>query len=188
MAKLWSRSINKFILLVVVSLITQGQSAPDAQLPQIEKPGFRPAITVLKRKTKLKLSIPKALPNNYADDDEFYCTVTKLKPDEYEMMIGYTVDCSGGNACRLGSFYGKYTGQNRITGTANYPFERKQAKQVQLSKGIKGYFVNATCGANCSDSKIFWTVDGWEYMVGLKVGNLSQVKEFANSAIENTAP
>jgi hypothetical protein len=188
MATLWSGCIKQILLLAVITLITHGQSAPDMALPPIEKPGFLPVMTVLKKKTSLRLAIPTALPKSYVDRDEFYCTVTKLKPYEYEVMIGYTVDCSGGNACRLGSLYGKRTGQNRIRGTEDYHFERNQAKPVQLRQGITGYFVDATCGANCSDSKIFWTVKGWEYMVGLKVGSLSQVKQFAISAIENSAP
>ncbi|MBS1811648.1 MAG: hypothetical protein JST84_26035 [Acidobacteria bacterium] len=183
MAKLWNRCIRQILLLAVISLITHGQSATDAPLPPIEKPGFRPVLIVLKKRSGLRLAIPKTLPKTYADTDEFYCTVTQLKSKEYEVMIGYTVDCSGGNACRLGSLYGKHTRQNRITGKANYPFEQKGAKPVQLRQGIKGYFVDATCGANCSDSKIFWTVNGWEYMVGLKAGKLSQVKQLANSAI-----
>lgn len=183
MTMLWNGCIRQVLLLAVITLITYGQPVTDKTLPPIDKPGFRPVLTVLKKKTGLKLAIPKTLPKTYADEEEFYCTVTKLKPDEYEVMVGYTSDCNGGNACRLGSFYGKQTGQRRITGTDNYPFERKQAKPVQLRQGIKGYFVDATCGANCSDAKIFWTVKGWEYMVGLKAGNLSQVKHFANSAI-----
>jgi hypothetical protein len=183
MTKFWNRCIRQVLLLAMLTLTTLGQSASDRSLLSIEKPGFRPVLTVLKKKASLKLAVPKTLPKAYADQEEFYCTVTKLKGDEYEVMIGYTADCNGGNACRLGSFYGKHTGQDRITGTDDYPFERKSAKPVQLRKGIKGYFVDATCGANCSDSKIFWTVNGWEYMVGLKVGKLSQVKQLANSAI-----
>jgi hypothetical protein len=183
MTMLWNGCIRRVLLLSVFTLITLGQPISDTALPPIDKPGFRPVRTVLKKKVSLKLAIPKMLPKTYADKEEFYCTVTKLQRDEYEVMIGYTADCNGGNACRLGSFYGKHTGQHRITGTDDYPFERKLAKPVQLRQGIKGYFVDATCGANCSDSKIFWTVNGWEYMVGLKVGKLSQVKQLANSAI-----
>ncbi|HMV82801.1 MAG TPA: hypothetical protein PLD20_25925 [Blastocatellia bacterium] len=183
MTKLWNGCIRQIFLLAVMIFITHGQSTPDTALPKIEKPGLHPVLTALKTKPSLRLAIPKMLPKAYADKDEFYCTVMRLKSDEYEVIIGYTVDCGGGNACRLGSLYGKNTGQNHITGTGDYPFERERAKPVQLRQGIKGYFIDSTCGANCSDSKIFWTVNGWEYMVGLKAGKLSQVKQFANSAI-----
>ncbi|MDP9350324.1 MAG: hypothetical protein M3P51_02105, partial [Chloroflexota bacterium] len=73
-----------------------------------------------------------------------------------------------------------------IAGSRNYPFERRRARRVRLRGGITGYIVDATCEANCSDSKVFWKKGGYEYMVGLKAGAMANVVELANSAIRNS--
>lgn len=183
------KKISKQIaLLILLGVLAKAQHLLNPQIPLIENPGSRPAVKVLQKQTRAKLSIPKTLPKSYADRAEFYCTITKLKRYEYEMIIGSSTECGGGNACRLGSLYGKRTKHKSITGTADYPFAYKTAKRVKLKKGITGYFVDATCGANCSDSKIFWKIDGWENMVGLKVGKIAQVIQLANSAITGTSP
>jgi len=153
-------------------------------LPTIEGEGFQPVATALKGKTRVPLVIPSALPKT-EEVDRFYCTIITLEPNKYEAIIGWTNECGGGNACRIGSFYGKRSLGGRIMGTGNYPFERRRARRVRLMGGITGYFVDATCGANCSDSKVFWKQGGYEYMVGLKMGEMTNVAALANSAISN---
>ena len=167
-------------------------SAPDVggdiigqtSLPTIDGEGFQPVASALKGKTRVPLVIPSALPKN-EEVDRFYCTVITLEPNEYEAIIGWTTECGGGNACRIGSFYGKRSPGGRIMGTGNYHFEMRRARRVRLMGGITGYFVDATCGANCSDSKVFWKQGGYEYMVGLKMGEMTNVVALANSAIRN---
>ena len=161
-----------------------GQTPLASHLPTIEGEGFRPVASALKGKTRVPLVIPSALPKS-EEVDRFYCTVITLEPNEYEAIIGWSTECGGGNACRIGSFYGKRSLGGRITGSGNYPFERRRARQVRLMGGITGYFVDATCGANCSDSKVFWKQGGYEYMVGLKAGEVTNVVALANSAIRN---
>lgn len=167
---------------VGVAMIGQTPLAP--HLPTIEGEGFQPVASALKGKTRVPLVIPSALPKNEGVD-RFYCTVITLEPNEYEVIIGWATECGGGNACRIGSFYGKRSPGGRIMGTGNYPFERRRARRVRLMGGITGYFVDATCGANCSDSKVFWKQGGYEYMVGLKAGEMTNVVALANSAIRN---
>ena len=175
------------LLVVLVGSLTLPAQAQEyrVDLPIIEAPGFTPVVKVLLKSTKARLSIPSTLPKGFDDGQDVFCTITTLKKLEYEIVVGFGVGCSGGNACRIGSAYGRWTGRKVVMGTPNYQFERRKAKPVRLVKGLIGFFVNATCGANCSDSKIFWTDNGWEYMVGLKVGRLAEVRQFANSAILN---
>jgi hypothetical protein len=171
----------------LVSTPTQQETRtlpPTNHLPTIEGEGFQPVASALKGKTRVPLVIPSALPKNEGVD-RFYCTVITLEPNEYEAIIGWSTECGGGNACRIGSFYGKRSLGGRIMGTGNYPFERRRARRVRLMGGITGYFVGATCGANCSDSKVFWKQGGYEYMVGLKMGEMTNVVALANSAIRN---
>jgi len=161
-----------------------GQTPLASHIPTIEGEGFRPVASALKGKTRVHLVIPSALPKS-EEVDRFYCTLITLEPNEYEAIIGWSTECGGGNACRIGSFYGKHSLGGRIMGTGNYPFERRRARRVRLMGGITGYFVNATCGANCSDSKVFWKQGGYEYMVGLKMGEMTNVVALANSAIRD---
>jgi hypothetical protein len=56
---------------------------------------------------------------------------------------------------------------------------------VTLTKGIKGYFIDFTCGANCDSAKIFWVQNGFQYMVGIKAGALEDVVKLANDVIHN---
>ena len=59
-------------------------------------------------------------------------------------------------------------------------------KAVKLAKGITGHFIDAECGANCSDSTLSWQQGGFRYMVGIKAANLEILRKVANSAIETT--
>jgi hypothetical protein len=72
--------------------------------------------------------------------------------------------------------------------TRSFEFDTARAVKVTLTNGMQGYFVEGLCGANCDDSKVFWISDGFEYMVGMKAGGLSDVVDLANAAIENSVP
>src|ERR1700730_3850442 len=161
-----------------------GQTPSASHSPVIEREGFAAVTSALKGRTVVPLVIPSSLPKD-EEVDLFFCTVITLEPNEYEVIIGWDTECVGGTACRVGSLYGKRSRGSRITGTGNYPFERRRARRVRLRGGITGYFVDVTCGANCSDSKVFWKKDGYEDMVGLKAGKMANVVELANSAIQN---
>ncbi|MDQ3258518.1 MAG: hypothetical protein M3R15_32325 [Acidobacteriota bacterium] len=178
---------SRFVISVILGLLllswTFGQNPVDANLPSIQQAGFEPVIPILARKTGVPVLVPSSLPYDREEVEQFFCTVTSLTHDEYEVTIGFSVDCGGGNACRIGSFTGKQSQGRRITGTDDFLFEAKRARRVKLSGGIVGYFVDATCGANCNDSKVYWKQGGYEYMVGLKAEKVSQVVKLANSAI-----
>jgi hypothetical protein len=143
-------------------------------------------VSALRGRTRVPPAIPSAIPKEYEGVERFFCTVTKLEPYEYEVIIGWSTECNGGNACRIGSTYGMRSRGRRIIGSADYPFAGRGARRVRLEGGIVGYFVDTTCGAFCSDSKVFWKQGGYEYMVGLKVGKIAEIIEFANSAIRRS--
>ena len=173
------------VIFFLIAISAFGQTPSDSHLPAIKDEGFGPVASGLKGKTHVPLVIPSSLPNDFGVD-RFFCTIISLVPNEYEVIIGWDADCGGGNACRVGSFYGKRLAGSHITGSGNYPFERRRARRVRLRGGITGYFVDGTCGANCSDSKLFWKQGSYEYMVGLKLGEMKEVVELANSAIRNS--
>jgi hypothetical protein len=109
---------------------------------------------------------------------------------EYEASLDYGTDCQGAGACH----YGVITGMRMPAavavpvGTTNFPFDAGRAEQVSLEKGVTGYFVDATCGANCNDSQVWWVYDGYQYSIGLKAGPRDMVIALANAAINNSIP
>ena len=60
-----------------------------------------------------------------------------------------------------------------------------EGQPVALGDGIIGYFVEATCGANCSDATLTWEQDGYRYTVGIKARDKADLIEMANLAIAN---
>lgn len=127
----------------------------------------------------------------------FYIHLDESTPNGYRLTTGYTPDCDGGNACRIGTIQA-----DRLTkGTPsideafafmnpNSGFKGKRSQEpmqaVDLAKGIKGHFIPWICGATCNDAKIVWDADGYRYFVGFKVGDQAELVEMANSAINST--
>jgi hypothetical protein len=173
------------LLFFLTALSAHGQTPSDSNRPAIEREGFRPVVFALRGRTRVPLVIPPSLPKSEGVD-RFFCTVITLKRNEYEVIIGWATECDGGNACRVGSFSGRRSRGSRIEGSGNYRFESRRARRVRLRGGIIGYFVDSTCGANCSDSKVYWKRGGYEYMVGLKAARMANVVQLANSAIQNS--
>lgn len=109
-------------------------------------------------------------------------------PDEYEFSLDYGYDCHGAGACHYGVITGMRTASPVPVGTSTFPFEADRAEQIILANGITGYFVDATCGANCNDSQVWWVYSGYQYSIGLKAGPKDLVVALANAAIANSIP
>ncbi len=165
------------------------QSLNQSQPHQI----FRPALSQLQAKTRVPLVLPTYVPQ---EDYSLHVTINTAESERYELTIGATEDCSGGNYCR----YGTVSGQRITSSTPSIeeeyaflndpqyqPSERSPEKmgRVTLVNGIKGYFIPYVCGANCDDSKMIWEQNGYRYLVGLKSEKKRTVVEMANSAIKN---
>lgn len=112
--------------------------------------------------------------------------ILTAEPGEYEVSLDYGVDCHGAGACRYGSLAGKKVTSDRPESTRNFIFEGDRAQPVTLANNIQGYFIEANCGANCNDAKIFWIYNGFQYMLGLKGGQQADVIDLANAAITNS--
>ncbi len=134
---------------------------------------FQPIIPTLKTKTKVPLRLPSDIPD--VDDSlPLYAVIETANSSSYSLILGYTPDCGGGNACRLGSLSGEAIGNKRqpLTG-----------KRVKLTQNRTGYFIEATCGANCSDSILTWQEGNYRYTVGIKAGDLKSLTKMANSTV-----
>ena len=104
----------------------------------------------------------------------------------FELSLDYGPDCFGASACHYGVIMGKRADGAMPTGTVNYPYMPAQGQQVSLENGITGYFMEANCGASCSDAVVYWLYEGYEYMVGLKAGKMENVIALADATILNS--
>lgn len=107
-------------------------------------------------------------------DDSTRVTVSDVTPDRYELILGNSPaeDCDGGTWCRIGTV----TGERR-----HGPTPLPHGRAVTVRGRYRGVFTDATCGANCSDSKVTWDDGPYRYSVGLKAGRLDRVQRMAES-------
>lgn len=136
-------------------------------------PAFGSIHPKLKQKTKLKILLPKYIPSEDGINP-IYAILETATQNRYSIILGYTPNCNGGTACRLGTIYAESI-------TSKTP--RLTGKKVSLAKGITGYFVDFSCGANCSDATLTWRQGNGQYTVGLKAGDRAALVKMANSAI-----
>jgi hypothetical protein len=135
--------------------------------------------------------------NSAAEKLTAYAHLDQDTPNGYQITLGYSPTCNGGNACQFGTV----SAQRLTKGTPpideqyaimkpNSGFKGRRSPElmasVALSQGIKGYFIPWICGANCNDAKVVWDRQGYRYIMGIKVGDKAELVAMANSAIENT--
>ena len=149
------------------------QSASGEQGQRQIGPIFDPILLELQQKTDVPLRLPTYLATE-AETNPLYAIVEKATPEHYEVQVAFTRDCSGGNACHYGTLSGQAV--KRVV-------SRKKGKPVSLVKGITGYFVDAKCGANCSDSVLVWMEHDFRYTIGIKAADMETLIRVANSAI-----
>lgn len=136
-------------------------------------PIFSSILPKLKAQTKLLILLPTYIPSD--EPNPIYALIETVKPSEYQIMLAFTKDCTGGNACRLGGVSGEIVTPKISPITGN---------PVSLANGITGYFVNASCGANCSDATLTWEQNSGRYTIAIKAGSMTTLVKMANSALQ----
>lgn len=163
--------LTVLLILLIASTEILSQSSADGAI-------FERTRQVLRQKTH----VPLRLPTYLALEEETHSLTAIIElatPTRYRLQLAFTPDCTGGNACRYGMVSGQAVGRKA---------KRMRGKAVKLAKGITGYFIDAECGANCSDSTLSWQQGGYRYMVGIKAASLEILRKVANSAIETMTP
>ncbi len=148
------------------------QNSPVSQGP-IPNPIFEPILPQLQQETQVPILLPDYV---FGSDGAtpIYARIETATPSQYQLILGFTPECNGGSACRLGTVSGQEI-------SANSP--ALEGKTVPLDGGITGYFMDAVCGANCSDSTITWDQNGTRYQMGIKAGKPEDLVKMTNSAI-----
>jgi hypothetical protein len=148
-------------------LIAQGQAKIQSH------PVFKSILPKLKQKTQINILLPKFIPESDGENP-IYAIIETASQKKYDILLGFSPDCNGGTACRLGVLSAEAVTQKT---------PRLAGKRVSLAKGITGYFVDFSCGANCSDATLTWRQQSVQYTVGLKAGDRASLVKMANSAI-----
>ncbi|AFY81227.1 hypothetical protein [Oscillatoria acuminata] len=150
--------------------VPQNPSVSQAPIPN---PIFEPILPQIKQETQIPILLPDYI---FGSDGAtpVYATIETVTPSQYSLILGFTPDCTGGTACRLGTVSGEDI-------AANSP--ELEGQSVPLDDGITGYFMDAVCGANCSDSTMTWDQNGTRYQMGIKAGKPEDLVKMANSAI-----
>ena len=165
-----TRTIQVFVLLLsLIAIIAQGsaQKRSDAEV-------LAAVVPELRGKTRVPLKLPTYLGDEQSEEYPLYAIVEEATASRYFVQIAFSPDCSGGTACRWGGTTGKKIGPRT---------RRPAGKPVKLARGITGYFVDSTCGANCSDSVLTWDQAGYRYTVESKAAAQDFLRQVANSAI-----
>lgn len=155
------------------SATLDGSSKKGGAVDQKNDSVFDPILSNLKSKTKVSIKLPTYL-GNESETSKLYATLQSVSDKHYEIVLGFTEDCDGGNACRWGI----------VRGERNKPKEFSKGISVQLANKTTGYFIEATCGAVCSDSTLSWSQNGQYYTVGIKAAKVEMLVKVANSAIK----
>ena len=159
----------------MVNMILGLQPSPPKLLPSIKLliPFSNKLFRSSRKKTKVPLWLPHYIPESEGDIP-LYAQVETVTAKSYSILLGFDPECNGGTACRLGSVSGeKINSQNKIL----------KGKKITFSRKRQGYFVDAICGANCSDSTLSWQEKGYLYQVAIKAGDLKTLVKMANSTI-----
>jgi hypothetical protein len=184
-----------FLLLASTTISTHTANAavvktPKAQNSKLEKlaqiqpettkvtktkihPSFLPILPKLKQTSKFPILLPRIIPGSEAEN-KLYAVIETATANKYGIILGFTSDCGGGNACRFGDISAEIV-------TKKTP--RLSGKTVKLANGITAYFIDAKCGANCSDSTLTWRLKGVQYTAGIKAGKLRDLLQMANSFV-----
>lgn len=114
----------------------------------------------------------------------------------YLAILGYSSDCSGGNACRFGAVSGEMKPSESIEESfgrtlseqSQSNFQEHRSKEllsrVRLTNGIDGWFLPWVCRHVCTDAQVVWDEYSYRYSVGVKLGDRALLIKMANSAIE----
>ncbi|MEH2239791.1 hypothetical protein [Nostoc sp.] len=165
-------SVTSFHKSAIATINNQSQVIAQQNKIQLH-PVFKSILPKLKQKTQIKILLPKFIPESDGENP-IYAIVETATQKKYEILLGFSPDCYGASACRLGVVSAE---------AVTHKTPRLSGKRVSLAKGITGYFVDFTCGAGCSDATLTWRQQGVEYVVGIKAGDRTSLVKMANSAI-----
>ena len=193
----------KRIAITVSSLWLMFQSSAIAVEQGIPNPTalFKPNLIELQM-TGIPLRLPNYIPEigqRLKDDNSrnqrlsVYAHLDEATANRYEITIGHSPTCTGGNVCRLGTIAATRITKGTPAIAEQYAFmkdpkflgrrSKEPMSSVKLNQNLTGTFIPWVCGANCNDAKVVWDEGQYRYSVGIKVGDRESLIQMANSSI-----
>jgi len=135
--------------------------------------------SALKGKTRVPLRWPSFIPDATDEAHPLYVNLLSISQTSYDLELGWTADCVGGNYCHYGVVRGSIAPLGENEGVR---------VPVELLESIKGYFIDSTCDAHCGDSAVGWAEGGYHYSISIKAEKKQKLIRCANSAIASAVP
>lgn len=178
------------LLFTIIILMSSPVLAQKKSPNRVVLPEFKAMLAELSSQTQVPILLPSTLP--YSSDTKelgFSTYINSSGKTFYSVDLGFG-DCGGTPACTFGDLMGEKIKSKSVFGGHTYGSDRrKNAKIVELARGIKGYYFPTICGgAGCNHAAIWWEMNGYRYRVGLKGERFPMVKKLANSVILNAQP
>lgn len=131
--------------------------------------------SVLLRKTDVPPRWPSILPVRLDEQNPLYVSLLSVSRTSYDIELAWVEGCTGGNACHFGTVRGSVQPLSENEGVR---------VPVKLSRGIRGDFIDFTCGAHCDDSAIGWSEGNYHYSISLKAEKKETLIKVVKSAID----
>jgi hypothetical protein len=176
------RMQSKVLLTGLVSLTVLGTSLCAGIESTIAQPApvFRPLIDDIRRQLPkgLKMRLPSSMPNSPIQLYPFIQSDDKI----FRINIGIKPDCAtsaNSSSCTVGVLAVFSPNDSK-----NWPPQGKEIALVNLSAGIRGYYL-----ANSGGKSIFWEQEGLRYAVAVAANTVSQQQllELVNSMVSQPA-
>lgn len=106
-------------------------------------------------------------------DPPVYAVVERADAGSYALLLGFTPDCGGGNACRLGA----------VRAEPDDPTSPPAGAPVELVGSRTGYVADAACAASCGDATVTWIDAGTRYTIELKARDQATMARVADAAL-----
>lgn len=94
-------SVSSFHNSAIANTNNQSQVIAQSQGKTQVHSVFKSILPKLKQKTQIKILLPKFIPESDGENP-IYAIIEAATQKNYEILLGFSPDCSGGTACRLG--------------------------------------------------------------------------------------
>lgn len=157
-------------LAAFIAIFSSGLAISFAQ-PSAPSAIFSSIISQARQNTKIPIVLPSYINNE--GGQPLYPQLKISEPSQYVILLGYLPDCDGRNVCHYSSFKGeKFIKNMPLNGIP-----------VRLKNGATGYFKDAICQTQCSESTLTWRQETYQYTIGIKAGKKQTLIQIANSAM-----
>jgi hypothetical protein len=162
------RSLVLLAAVVAAVAVAVPANAAGKRINVVKK--LESALPDVKQTSAIPVRIPSFM-NAGINASRVFGRVGKVREGRYRLELGIGRSCNGASVCFVASFHGR---KNAELGT--------RGAQVQLARGLLGYYREGRCGANCSPGTVQWVQRGVVYDVKTKFGRGKTVR-LANRAI-----